>query len=63
MHSICEKFYNRTGALIQVRTESGRLVRASRHIEHVEHLTHGRGHRRIIWKRVNNFGRVVWLAK
>lgn len=55
-----ERHYKRTGHPYQVRTASGRLVASARHVEQVEYLTRA-GRDRVIWKRVESFGRVHWL--
>lgn len=58
----CEKRYQKTGAPYQVRTRGGRLIAESQHIEGCEFRIH-EGRDRTLWRRVIDFGRVVWLAR
>ena len=62
MRTACEKYYKRTGDMYQVRTESGRLVASSRHVEGCEFRVE-EGRNRVLWYRFVDFGRVVWLSR
>ena len=62
MKDTCERAYQRgQGGKFQIRTAVGRLLYSGQHVEAVEfRLREGRN--RIMWRRVVDFGRIVWLA-
>lgn len=58
----CEKRYQQTGARFQVRTNGGRLVAESQHVDGCEFRV-AEGRNRTLWHRVDDFSRAVWLAR
>jgi len=59
----CERAYQRGQAgPYQIRSNAGRLLYSAQHIEAVEFRLY-EGRNRVLWRRYNDFGRVVWMAK
>lgn len=58
----CERAYQRGFGSFQVRTAAGRLVAHACNVEAVEFRLY-EGRARLLWRRLHDFGRVVWLSE